>query len=185
MRWILATSVVALAWGGLPFADGAGPDPKARSWDKYKVLIDRNVFCRDRARRPGPSAASGRPAPPPESYITLKGVAQVGSRFVAFLEDAHGGTRRVSVGDEVAGGKIKQITLDGLDFEKAAETKNVAVGGRLAAGPAPASGRARSASPGPAAASGPSRAPTRVQKGAEAAILERLRQRRMRETGKR
>ncbi len=95
-----------------------GPVEKDEQWDKYKVILTRNMFSRDRVpdkerrdRRPGPTVN-------PESYFLLRGVVQEDNRFLAFVEDKQSGSvLRLHEGDHVARGQIKSLTLDSLEYQ--------------------------------------------------------------------
>jgi len=145
-------------------------------WAKYEILIERNVFSRSR-HRPRPESARAPTAPsPPESYVVLKGVVQVGDGFVAFMEDVRGGTKTVSAGAEFAGGTVKEINLDGLVFSKDGKTREVEIGGRL--------GERTGAASLPSTAGARPSAPTTAGSTGAASVLEMLRRRRQKELGK-
>lgn len=147
----------------------AAQEPEGEPWEKYEALIERNPFSRVRGRRPEPTRESrpSSPPPPAESFYELKGVAQTGDSLAAFLEDIRNGIEKVGVGEEIAGGTVVEINLDGLVFEKGGQRRSVAIGSRLSGGSSSAtgSGEARSS----------------VAPADEASLLERLRQRRAQE----
>lgn len=145
-------------------------------WAKYEILIERNVFSRARHSPRPESARAPTAAPPAESYVVLKGVVQVDDGFVAFMEDVRGGTKTVSAGDELAGGTVKRIHLDGLVFSKDGKTREVEIGGRL--------GERTGAAPLPATAGARPSAPTAAGSKGAASVLEMLRLRRQKELGK-
>ena len=160
----------------------AGDTPSGEPWDKYEALVERNPFSRDRGRRPDPRETESRPAPrpaPPESYIVLKGVAQADAEYVAFLENLRGGMSKRNVGEEIAGGTVAKITLDGIVFEKDGEAREVAIGERLGA-----------ATPTALDTSAETRAPSSSASAPEVSseegmsVLERLRQQRARDLGR-
>lgn len=179
---LLAALCVLTVTAAFPGALRAGePATDVRPWKRYEVLVERNVFSRDRGRAAKP--ASAQPAAvTPASYLILKGVAQDGDRFVAFLENLQGVTTKVTVGEKLAGAEIVAVSLDGLTYRQGAETRKIEIGERLGGsppsggvGPAPTGGAKRPSRP---AASGSKAG------GSEADILDRLRRRRMRELGK-
>ncbi len=118
--------------------ENQGPTDPSASWDKYKIVIERNIFSRqrgprvERTRRQAPAAP---PAPDPESYVVLKGIVQEDGAFIAFLEDTQTGqVLRVREGDSVVRGKIKSLTLDSLEYEFEDRTMTVTMGLNLQGG---------------------------------------------------
>ena len=111
-----------------PAAGGAG------SWDKYRLLTERNIFLRDR-RRP----STGRPAPrgpiePLDSdrYLVLTGTVNYGDEFVAFFEDTRAGkTVRTRVGKTIGNGTLKAITLRGVEYDRRGTVTKIAIGRTL------------------------------------------------------
>ena len=119
--------------------EGGEPNSQSDSWDKYKIIVERNIFSRQR----GPRVDRDRrrqtavlpPAPNPESYVILKGIVQEDGVFIAFLEDTQSGQIiRARKGDSVARGKIKALTLDSIEYEFEDRATNVAMGCDLEGG---------------------------------------------------
>jgi hypothetical protein len=102
-------------------------------WDDYRLIIDRNIFSRDRtspsARRPSYTPRSlGRT----ETEMILCGVAAQDGTLVAFFEDDQTGeTTKLGLGQRIRGGSIAGITLDGVDYQTAAGIRRVAIGQTL------------------------------------------------------
>ena len=94
--------------------------PKPRKMEEpYTILQNTSIFARD--RRTGSDANIVQPPPPanPETYYAFRGAAEENGKVVAFLEDTRdGSTMRYSVGEEVASGKITNITLDSIKYER-------------------------------------------------------------------
>lgn len=134
-------STVPVGGRGLPGpAGGQEPTNPSHSWDTYKIVVERNMFSRqrgprvERTRRQVPVAP---PAPDPESYVVLKGIVQEDGAFIAFLEDTQSGQiLRVRQGDSVLRGKIKALTLDSIEYEYADKITNVTMGLNLQGGQA-------------------------------------------------
>ena len=153
------------------------------SWDDYEIVVDRNIFRRD--RRPasrGPSRVVLPEAPPPAGrFIVLRGIAQQGDQHVAFFEQTRTGeVTRVRAGDTIADGQVAGITLDYVEFEKDGATVRVETGknleGRASAFSIPFGSYDSVELLAPAAGA---TAPTGgAPSAAEAAIMERLRQKR-------
>lgn len=176
-------NAVTAVWGlGLLIAAagaGAGGETLGteQPWEKYEILIERNAFSRTRGPRSAPATIARTPTPRPERYTVLTGISEQDGAFVAFLEEVQGSTTQVEAGDEVAGGTVTEITLDGIVFEKEGKTTKVPIGSSLSLGPAPAGtgvGEASATAAGPATAPAPGTSP----KDLATSILERLRRRR-------
>jgi hypothetical protein len=75
-----------------------------------------------------PTTAGG-----PEASFVLKGAVDVGGRLTAFIEDlAAKRVMQVAVGEPVARGKVKTITLDSIEYEAAGgPAKRIEVGQNL------------------------------------------------------
>lgn len=119
--------------------EGQRPTNASDSWDTYKIVVERNMFSRqrsprvDRSRRRQVPVAP--PAPDPESYVVLKGIIQEDGAFMAFLEDTQSGQiLRVRQGDIVVRGKIKSLTLDSIEYEFEDKTTTVTMGLNLQGG---------------------------------------------------
>ncbi len=155
-------------------------------WEDYKVVVERNIFARDRGKRPTTTAAEPTMSPPPrpERYFLLTGIVQQGEEGIAFFEDTRTGTTsRIRAGESIAGGRLANITLDYVEYESDGQTVRIKVGknleGSLTA-PAVPYEFFESAGPLEVPESGTSGELGAVDNDA-AGILERLRQRRQRE----
>jgi len=123
---------------------GSQEDQKAiktsDSWDTYKIIVERNMFSRQRGPRVDRSRRQRQvpvapPVPDPESYVVLKGIVQEDGAFIAFLEDTQSGQiLRVRQGDGVVRGKIKALTLDSIEYEFEDKTTTVTMGLNLQGG---------------------------------------------------
>jgi len=166
----------------------AQPGGASALWDDYKVVVERNIFSRDRGRvREGAPTASPQASPRPERYIVLTGIVRQGKQLIAFLEDVRtGATTRARIGDALAQGRLTNITLDCVQYESNGETAEIGIGENLEGGAStPMISQEFFEAAG---AAGAAAAPTSEGEAAattdEAAILERLRQKRERELGK-
>ena len=169
-------------------AGGADAPASQPAWETYRVLVERNIFSRSRARRlPFRAPLAPQATPRPEALVVLTGIVLQGDERVAFLEDTMtGATVKVRAGDQVAAGRLKNITLDYVEYEIGGRTEKIRIGRSLRRAP-PASMPARAPY---AAASRPTKAPAAAVsappttgKSSAEAILERLRQRRQKELG--
>jgi hypothetical protein len=117
---------------GLASAASAATD-KADSWDTFRVLVERNMFLRDR-RLPRPPRSGGAPPPAdsPDRRLVLTGTALCGSEFVAFFEDIRTGkTLRARVGGAVGTGKLKAVALNGVEYETGGKATKIEIGWSL------------------------------------------------------
>ena len=147
---------------------------------------------------PSPTELTTQPttAPTPESEVVLDGVTHSDDQIVAFLENrSDQKVSLVHVGDAISHGHITDITLDELDYQSGDKLVHVKVGQNLdgvtASAPPTTQPLAGSggppSSPGggptgaaPAPPGGPGGPPQSVP-GVSNDLLERLRQRRLRE----
>lgn len=139
---ILLAVVLGLIVAMCP-APGLGQDSteKQDPWAAYKVIVERNMFSRQRGARAERlvqdrvQVRTPPPAPNPESYYVLKGIVQENSAFIAFLEDSRGGEiLRVRKGDSVARGVIKALSLDSIEYQLEDSTVTVTMGRDLQGG---------------------------------------------------
>lgn len=171
----MAMSVLALLCA-LSAGAAASPGAGEQAWNEYEVLMERNIFSRVRGRRLREATQPvEREAPPPEQFVFLRGVVRVGGEFIAVLEDMNSGqVTHAHPGDQVLAGQVAQVTLDGMSYARDGESVQVDIGENLARASAPA-----------ASAAAPEGAAARTEAaGGAADMLERLRQRRMRELGR-
>jgi len=116
----------------------------------------------------------------------LTGIGLQGPDREAFLEESESGrTIRVAVGDAVDRGRVTAVTLDGIEILRGGLTRRIAIGEDISLGGVggPSAGPATGlASTRPGTASQPSAASgDEEEDAATKAILERLRQRRLKE----
>jgi len=194
--WLAAVAAAA------PPADSSAPaTDRVRSLDDYRVLVQRNIFLRD--RRPARLESAPRPVArvvrDTDSGIVLTGIGRYDGEFVAFFENvASGRTSRVGVGEAVGKGRIKSITLDLVEYERERSVTEIRVGYALggerylvetppATSPSdltsPATGPTTAASR-PAAEAGPPVSPGAAESSDLEDILRQMRQRREQELRK-
>ena len=142
-KTLLLLALPALAWGPFVAAWPAAGRSRDRTrpqdeWAPYQVILERNIFSRQRGpRRQRGDEREQRPVivPNPESYFRLRGIAQEGSVFVAFVEDTQtGDVLRLRKGDRVARGAIQSLTLDTIEYESDGRTMTVRMGQDLEGG---------------------------------------------------
>jgi len=135
------------------------------------------------AQKPEPTKRQDE-GPNPERFVVLRGIVFQDGRFIAFIEDTlTRETTKARIGDSVAQGRLKNITLDYVEYESYGRTVKVAVSDNFARAetaskdaskPPPAAGTTQ------ASDTTTSRPGTGVKKEG-LSVLERLRQRRQRE----
>jgi hypothetical protein len=93
---------------------------KKDTWENYKIILQRNIFSRQRGPRIDLSRSRRLDVPPPpnpETYHILKGVVQENGVFIAFIENTQlGKILRLREGDAVARGKVNNFNLDTIEY---------------------------------------------------------------------
>jgi hypothetical protein len=179
---ILLTLTVCLALVSTARSDEDPPETSPR--ERYKVIVERNIFLPERPRVvPRPPVVV--PEYRPERDLVLTGVIQEGEQHVAFLENTRTRvTSRVRAGDAVARGRISGIAMDHVEYEMGEHAGRAEVGQRLdAALPAGPSAGASETPPAESAKGEAEAASPPVPAGPESrnALLERMLQRRQKE----
>lgn len=106
-------------------------------WAKYELILERNMFSRQRGSRRQRDEGSSREVavPNPESYFRLKGIVQEDGTFIAFLEDTRtSSVLKLHAGDSVARGMIKTLTLDTIEYQLADQITTIQLGYDLEGG---------------------------------------------------
>lgn len=119
----------------------------APSWERYQILVQRNIFSkergraqeerRERTREPEKEAApvAVPPGPKPEADIQLIGILQKDGELVAFLENNKtGAVQAIRQGGAIARGTISTITLDSIDYSYDGSVSTVSIGKNLEGG---------------------------------------------------
>lgn len=136
-------AVVVLGWiAALEPAVGLGqaqePNKPDDPWGKYELILERNMFSRQRGARTREESDEGRrevAMPNPESYFRLRGIVQEDGRFIAFVEDTRAGNvLKLRQGDSVARGTIKALTLDTVEYQLGDQVTTVRLGYDLEGG---------------------------------------------------
>jgi hypothetical protein len=111
---------------------------KKDSWENYRIILERNIFSRQRGPRIDLSRGRQVEAPPPpnpESYHILKGIVQQNGVFIAFIENTQlGQILKVREGDSVARGKVANFNLDTIEYQYEDKKFTVAMGNDLEGG---------------------------------------------------
>jgi len=214
---ILALAGVAMAAPGSARRRSSTPasapaaDARKSAGADFSILLERNIFDRNRrppvvrTTQPAPPARPPRPTRPVDAdqYFVLRGIALEGSRFTAFFEDTRAGTiLQVKPGDAVGKGRVPGVNIDSAQYQRGDRLTIIRVGCTLTGSRAPAAGfempapnPAADTSKTPASASPssattqPTTAPAGGATSAPASgglqdILERMRRRRQQELGR-
>jgi hypothetical protein len=162
------------------------PAPSSASWEAYKVIVERNMFSRQRGaaeQRQRDEAQQVVTVPDPESYYRLRGIAQENGTFIAFIEDTRSSeTLKVRQGETVARGSIESLDLDSITFRLDDRTIPVTIGQDLLGGQgAVTMSELMEWTPAPSTSTDSQEAAPATPSGDEAEILRQLMERRRRE----
>ena len=186
--WIVAIVILGLTVATRPAqAQDRDETPKRDPWAKYEVILERNMFSRQRGfLRREDEPRRDVVVPNPESYFRFNGVVQEDGTFIAFVEDTRSNSvLRLRAGDQVARGVVRALTLDSLVYELDDQTTTIRLGYDLEGGHGAVTMTelmeySGTAAVSPAGETPESEAPT----GEAADILQQMLQRRQQELGK-
>jgi hypothetical protein len=176
----------ALVAGALGPAGASAADERAAPMDRsFEVLLQKSIFSRDRSRgssqtQPTAPATTARVLSPEQSVV-FRGVLCPDEEYVAFIENVQ--TKQINIvktGDEVARGRVAGITLDTLAYDAGGKVHQIRLGHNLA-GETSGSGDAYTGSSSSAPTTGA--ASSGPVDPSQAAMIERLRQKRLKEGG--
>ena len=174
MAVLACLAIVSTAQVSSPNAAGDdGP-----TWDRYRVLVERNIFLRSRTKPQPPSTSREvvRVVRDPDADWVLIGTVRQGSVAAAFIENiATGEVHRAVVNDAVGTGRITTINLDGVTYSRNETNTPIAIGQNLN-GAAPSA-----ASEAPTLSGGGQDTAAQPSDNDTAAILERMRRQRQQE----
>lgn len=182
---VIAAVCLAILWSDVGRAEESAESPQ--TWDAYKVIIQRNMFSRqrgavERQRREEREVVT---VPDPESYYRLRGIAQENGTFIAFIEDTRTNeTLKLRQGASVARGVIESLDLDSIVFRIEDRTIPVTIGQDLLGGRgAVTMSELMQWTPTPAPSTTDSEGTPTAPTGDEADILRQLLERRKQELG--
>ena len=103
--------------------------------DRYGMLEQHNIFLRDRSKpttqRSGNGSASTQPVRRPEQLLVITGIVLEEEGFRAYVEDTSASPPRIlriSPGDNLGPGRVRDIYIDALAYEQAGQNKWIEVG---------------------------------------------------------
>ncbi|HYG76469.1 MAG TPA: hypothetical protein VEK08_15800 [Planctomycetota bacterium] len=144
MSRALLMLIALLAPAVLSASEAPARTESSTAWERYKVVVQRNMFSKDRGRREErktekKAEKEAAPAPKPETEIVLTGVVKKDGELIAFLENRTTGAYvKARPGDAVARGKVTAITLDSIEYTVDTSMSVIKIGQTLEGGSAPA-----------------------------------------------
>jgi len=166
-------------------ADATSGTPEMTS--DLSILQNRSIFIKGRQYDTGGRGFNERGnndfAPPvrSEPMPIFTGAGDANGTIVGVLEDSMGNVQRIKVGDLLRQGRVTKITLDSMEYETGGRTVHVALGQDLSGmGGSDSSYSGYSSS---SSSTSTSTSSTTQPSGPANSVLERLRQRRLQETG--
>ncbi len=107
----------------IPLLSGVTQAQRRSSQDgfrqQYKLILERNIFSRDRRpyQAPRQRKTTYRPPPPIETDYCLKGITREHNQLTAFIEQLSTGyIDRYTLNAKIARGTIQTITLDTVEY---------------------------------------------------------------------
>ncbi len=202
--------MAALAGAVVMVLAALSPVPAAADYDeemdKSRLLVERNIFRRDRRPRVARPVATTRTVVrtpyDTDHNLVLTGIARRDGGYVAFFENTQtGATTRAATSRPVGKGEISAITLDGIEYKRDGSVTTIKVGHSLSgsayvrpveavssvalATPTGSDTRPAGSGDDPAAGTGASPPAGRpITGGSAASILEQMRRRRQQELNK-
>lgn len=129
---VIITTMVMLLFGNVAILSAEEQEASENSYDRYKVIFERNIFSKDRLppqTQNGTRRVSIRQV---LSIYVLRGIAAQKDQNVAFIEEQISGqTMKAQIGTEVLDGKITEIKYDRVAFEQDGQTKYIRIGGEF------------------------------------------------------
>src|SRR5690606_8941045 len=109
--------------------------------EEYGLVVDQNIFIRDRGRRPPPvREVTTRPVTPqrtPEQSLMLTGIVIEEGELRAYFENLPTGTiQRVAIGEPIGRGHVIDIMIDAVAYAGESSVQWVEIGHDLTGTPA-------------------------------------------------
>ena len=135
--------------------DGQGQRAADGFTERYGMLVESNMFLRDRrTASPEPSTQPSAPPPSPEQTMMLTGIVFEDGGFRAYFENLRESrVVRVSPGDAIATGHVSAILIDALEYFAGSESRWIEIGQDL-------TGKAAAVAPGGGSSASSTTAPT-------------------------
>jgi hypothetical protein len=136
-HFVLLIGCLCFSWA---FARGADEgDSERRYREQYGLIVERNIFARDRSVRSRLTGPTTRAAPArPEQSLVLTGVVRLElgggeeDEYLVFIEDVRvGTTQKFRVGDKIAQGIVRSIGFDSIEYEGNGRIVKVEIGNNL------------------------------------------------------
>ena len=128
--------LMALAPTAAAGAETAPTSPQPPRWERYQKVVQFNIFVRERGVREVRARRDNatKPAAPtmPAPHLILRGVSRRREAWVAIVEDIRSGqVLQVAPDDELAGGRVAAISMDGLTYSYGEATVDISVGNMI------------------------------------------------------
>jgi hypothetical protein len=128
-----------------PAGRSAPTTPPPQLPAEFEVLRSHNPFAHGKGGPGGPGAPAG-----PEAMFVLRGIAESGPQYTAFIEDTAGKrVMELAAGSPVATGRIKSVDIDSIEYEATGATRRISVGQNLAGRVVPPTPTSKPAAPQP------------------------------------
>lgn len=124
--FLLIVSLAILPPGRAQDAPDNGDPPSFEA--KYKLILERNIFSRERkVYREVLDVPRNEPPPPPlEASFVVVGISRQDGMTVAFIEDTSlGQVDQYAVNSQIAAGTIQAMTLDSLQYRTSTDVNDV------------------------------------------------------------
>ena len=124
--------IATLAWTCALLCTAHAQDEDG-GFEEYRIVVDRNIFDRNRHRQRSPEEST-RPesTQPDRRHVDLTGVVIGRDKAVAFLEGPEpGDAAQLTSGGMIAGHRVAEISAGHVAFVKDGEKVDVPVGARL------------------------------------------------------
>jgi len=106
--------IMLLPWG---WAQAQTRNDRDGFRQQYKLILERNIFSRDRRPYVPREPRTYRPPPPIETDYCLKGITREHEQLTAFIEQLSTGIiGRYTLNAKIARGSIQAITLDQVEY---------------------------------------------------------------------
>jgi len=123
--------------GGGGYALDAKPKEEKAGWERYQLLIQKNIFDKERGDKERERKEKGetKNAPPPpkeQADVVLVGVVLQDGKPLGILENRKSGKiARVKPGDKYLEGEVTEISIDKLTYTLKGESLVVTLGKNL------------------------------------------------------
>lgn len=129
MRYLKQTLMMAAALIALSAPAVAASDKN--TYDRYKVIFERNIFSKDRRPPRPPAERKSKSVTKVIEIYVLRGIsAEAGRnhRFALIEEQVSAQSKMVGIGADILAGRIVDIQADGVLFENNGDIQKIKIG---------------------------------------------------------